>query len=195
MPLVRQLRLSVKGRNVAYLAFFGVSLLPWKGVDLAGRLLAVSGFLSVSTLLLLGSHAWSMSGEGARPGRAQTDTLLWLGSITGLLLYVMVLGRFEPDPYSLGYFRDFALLTALVAGLAWFFGKWMTAVAFMAALVFWQARLLPSPNLWDYLTDPWLVAAGIFRAGFLLWSGCVRSFHKVRSFISNLRHNNCGGPE
>ncbi len=164
MPLARRLELPARGREFVYGLAALLSLLPWQGVDLAGRLLAVSDFLSVPTLLLLALHAgWSVE-RLPRVSRPQRGALLLLAAGSGLVLYVLVLGRFAPDAYLPGYFRDMALLVAALAAVAWIAGLWLVALALLGGLAAWQGGLLESPNLWDYLTDPWLVP-------FALWWG------------------------
>jgi hypothetical protein len=61
-------------------------------------------------------------------------------------------------------FEPSGLLAALfvVAVVAWFRQFYVLLVAVLVAVSSHALALMESPNLWDYLFDPWLVVASIY---------------------------------
>lgn len=81
----------------------------------------------------------------------------WIfSSIAGLILYPMALGMGPFDPYAAGWGFSWLSVTILVATIVLAFLKNRFAVVLLLAVLAWDLRLLESPNLWDYLTDPFL---------------------------------------
>jgi hypothetical protein len=77
--------------------------------------------------------------------------------LAAILFYPLVLGLGMFDPYRLGYANLWFMLTLL--GLAvWSSLRYSTLFALCIALAVaaWGAGWYESPNLWDYLLDPWL---------------------------------------
>jgi len=140
----------------------GLGLLPLGGLDLSAQALPYTGFLSLTSLLLLTDCAGRrLAGMGLLP---TLDRRLLLGSAAalGLALYPATLGLGRWDPYGLGL-SGAALPLALggAAALAWWRGHQVAALLLLAVLWAWLLGLGESQSLWDYLIDPWLILYAI----------------------------------
>ncbi|RMG53778.1 MAG: hypothetical protein D6717_10685 [Gammaproteobacteria bacterium] len=165
MPVAKRLDLPARGREFVYFLALLLSLIPWQGVDMAGRLLGISDFLSVpSVLLMLLYAAWSVERLPRVPA-LQRAGLVLPAAAAALFLYVLTLGHFPLDVYLPGYFRDMALAVLALAAVAWMSGLWLAGLALLLATGLWMVGALESPNLWDYLVDPWLLPFALWWAG------------------------------
>ena len=135
----------------------GLALAPLGGLPLAGYVRGVTGDLSVTTLVLL--SVGFLGGVEPKERRA-LSVLVVLGA---LFLYPMALGLGSFDPYRLGFVPS-GLLAALfvVAVLAWLRQFHVLLLCILVAVSSHALELMESWNLWDYLVDPWLVAASIY---------------------------------
>ena len=135
----------------------GLALAPLGGLPLAGYVRGVTGDLSVTTLVLL---AVGFLGGVEPKERRALSVFVVLGA---LFLYPMALGLGSFDPYRLGFVPS-GLLAALfvVAVLAWLRQFHVLLLCILVAVSSHALELMESWNLWDYLVDPWLVAASIY---------------------------------
>jgi hypothetical protein len=82
-----------------------------------------------------------------------------------LFLYPLALGWGDWDAYRLGWGS-----AAMWAGLlllsvtCWVAGWRLLPLLIAAAMLSWAAQLMESTNLWDYLFDPWLAVAAVFKS-------------------------------
>ena len=142
-----------------------LAVLPFGGLSLAGYVRGITGDLSVPTLVLLaigllGGLFGRFAGIVEPKERRALSVLVVLGA---LFLYPMALGLGSFDPYRLG-FAPSGLLTALfvVAVAAWLRQFYVLLLCILVAVASHAFALMESPNLWDYLVDPWLVVASIY---------------------------------
>ena len=144
-----------------------LALLPLGGLPLAGYVRGITGDLSVTTLVLLtiGLFGGFLGSVEPRERRA-LSVLVVLGA---LFLYPMALGLGSFDPYRLGFVPS-GLLGALfvVAVLAWLRQFYVLLLCILVAVSSHALELMESPNLWDYLVDPWVVVASIYDLRSLL---------------------------
>lgn len=147
--------------------FFCLLLLAGLSVPIGGsNLIAIwrglFGGFSVSSLIVLLAVASPRFSTGMAPAPGELQRFAGLAALTGLLFYPPALGLGPVDPYAWGY-QPVSLVIA-VGGLAlaaWLAGQRWLAAALTLALVAWRLQLLASPNLWDYLIDPWLAIGGL----------------------------------
>jgi hypothetical protein len=132
--------------------------IPLWGVSLAGCVRGITGDLSIATLVLLAlALIRSLSGH-ALAGELNRRAMLKAILIAAVLFYPLALGFGMFDPYRLGYGNLWFM--AVLLGLAvWASLRYSTLFALCIALsvAAWSAGWYESPNLWDYLLDPWLV--------------------------------------
>ena len=77
------------------------------------------------------------------------------------------LGRF--DPYELGWSFSWLFVLVMITTGVLIFIKNRFGVVLVACIFAYDLRLLESPNLWDYLVDPFLVLiSGIVLGGRLI---------------------------
>jgi len=131
--------------------------IPLWGVSAAAFVRGMTGDLSITTLVLLAMallRSFSGSTVVAEHNRlALLKTIL----IAAVLFYPLALGLGMFDPYRLGY-GNLWFMTALLGLAVWSGLRYSTLLALCIALAVaaWSAGWYESPNLWDYLLDPWL---------------------------------------
>lgn len=173
LPLVKTLSLPRRA-GVLGAAIVVVSIPLW-GVSLAGFVRGMTGDLSIATLALL-ALALVRSFFGKTLVDDQ-DRLAMLRAvlIAAVLFYPPALGLGMFDPYRLGY-GNLWFMAALLGLAVWAGLRYSTLLALCIALAVaaWSAGWYESPNLWDYLFDPWLAVYALgmqFKAGLSRWRG------------------------
>jgi hypothetical protein len=173
LPRVKALPLPRRA-GVLGAAIVIVSIPLW-GVSAAGFVRGMTGDLSISTLILLAlGLARSFSGK-ALAGDQDRLAMLKAVMIAAVLFYPLALGLGMFDPYRLGY-GNLWFMTALLGLAVWSGLRYSTLLALCVALAVaaWSAGWYESPNLWDYLLDPWLAvyALGVqLKTGLSRWRG------------------------
>lgn len=158
--LLRQRRVQALAwpqRLAVLLAALLVLLVPVAGLSLAGLVRGFTGDLSILTLLFLllaGARTLSGCGLVLDDNRARAVQAI---AIAALLFYPLVLGLGPVDPYRFGYGNLWFML-ALLGFAAWAALRHsiLLALGIAVAVVAWSIGWYESPNLWDYLLDPWL---------------------------------------
>lgn len=149
MPLRK--RVAVLG------ATFIVLSVPLWGLSLAGFVRGITGDLSISSVVLLAlALIRSLSGRELVQS-ANRHSMLGAVAIVAVPFYPLALGLGAFDPYRLGY-GNLWFMAALLGFSIWSSLRYSTflAVCVALAVVAWSAGWYESPNLWDYLLDPWL---------------------------------------
>ena len=147
-----------------------VSIPIW-GLSLSGFVRGITGDLSIASLVVL-----ALALLRALSGRTlveDANRLLMLRAIAiaAVVFYPLALGFSAFDPYRLGYGNLWFMLILL--GLAiWSALRYSTFLALCIALAVaaWSAGWYESPNLWDYLLDPWLAIYAIAVQGKYWWA-------------------------
>jgi len=145
--------------------------IPLWGLSLAGFVRGITGDLSTTTLVLLAlALVRTLSG---RTLVENTNRLLMLRAIAiaAVLFYPLALGFSTFDPYRLGYGNLWFMV--LLPGLAiWSVLRYSTFFALCIALAVaaLSAGWYESPNLWDYLLDPWLAIYAIVVQAKYWWA-------------------------
>jgi len=159
--LTRQWELPVKGYAAVLLLIGALGMMPYQGVDLAGWLLALTGMLSVGSLLVLMLGILPRLGVIIDIGQDQQlgSWPLWL--ILGMVLYPAALGWFSLDAYAWGYDPLMSWICLGLSPLFWLLRQRLIGLWLSLSVLAWVMELGESTNLWDYLIDPWLVMAAI----------------------------------
>lgn len=173
LPRVKALPLPRRAGLLA--AAIVIVSIPLWGVSAAGFVRGMTGDLSISTLVLLAlASARSFSGKALADDQdrlAMLTTIL----IAAVLFYPLALGLGMFDPYRLGY-GNLWFLAALLGLAVWAGLRYSTLLALCIALAVaaWSAGWYESPNLWDYLLDPWLAIYALvvqLKTGLSRWRG------------------------
>jgi hypothetical protein len=165
--------LPMPRRAAALLIALIVLSVPLWGVSLAGFVRGITGDLSVPTLILLAlALLRSLSGLVV-PEAANRHLALQALALMAVLFYPLALGLSNFDPYRLGY-ANLWFMAALLGLALWSSWRYSTffALCIAAAVGTWSVSWYESPNLWDYLLDPWLAVYAIatqFRYWFARW--------------------------
>ncbi len=159
--------LSRKGLGaLAVLVFAVVVAVPLGGATLAEYLRGIWGDISVTTWVLLAAATTERLSDRPLLTSSAKAEILALVVVFAAFLYPMALGLSAFDPYAAG-FRPLIMALLLFAYTAWAWHRGSDAAwILLAAVLAFDARLMESSNLWDYLVDP-LVAAYALGAG--LW--------------------------
>lgn len=153
--------------------------IPLWGVSPAGFVRGMTGDLSISTLVLLAlALVRSLSGH-ALAGESNRHAMIGAIAITAILFYPLALGIGMFDPYRLGYGNPW-FMAALLGLAVWCSLRYSTLLALCTALAVaaWSCSWYESPNLWDYLLDPWLAIYAIAVQGknwLARWKGRERA--------------------
>jgi hypothetical protein len=169
VPRVRALPLLQKvGVLAAAVMVFSIPL--W-GLSLAGLLRGITGDLSISTVILLAlALVHSLSSRALVEEKNRSATLRAI-LIAAIIFYPLALGLGMFDPYRLGYGNLWFML-ALLGLAAWSSLRYSTlfALCVASAVATWSTGWYESPNLWDYLLDPWLTVYAIVAQGKYWWA-------------------------
>ncbi len=171
MPWLRAF--SVPRRAALLAASVIVISIPLWGLSLAGFARGITGDLSIASLLLLMlALVRSLSGC-VLVEQVNRRLMLRAVAITAVVFYPFALGLSTLDPYRLGYGNLWFMV--LLLGLAvWSSLRYSTFLALCIALAVaaWSTGWYESPNLWDYLLDPWLAVYALAvqgKYGWMLW--------------------------
>lgn len=140
---------------------------PLHETDFSGFILAHSGTLSVPLLILLALEllvAWGLA-QPHCPRNRRNANVFWV--MCGIFVYPSAMGFIAADAYAIGYLKSMAWSVLALSGIALICRQKILALCLAAAVLVHQLNLLESPNLWDYLIDPWLCLAAAFQ---LVWS-------------------------
>lgn len=140
-----------------------LSMLEYQQVDLAGWLLAWTGTLSIATLMALALGVLPGLGIAMPISKLERVVahLFWLG--LGVMLFPAALGFGSYDFYVLGYDQEMAWAAVLLSLVFWAAKQRILAIWLVLSVLTWRLQLAESPNLWDYLVDPWImIGSGIW---------------------------------
>ena len=143
-----------------------LGILPVGQTDVSGFALAHMGTFSASMLVLLAFQSLANAGcvEALRAPVLRDMNLFWL--ILGMILYPAALGLLHIDTYSFGYGNAMSWCMLTISSLAVVGRHQMLGLCLALAVLADLLRLTESPNLWDYLIDPWLWMAAVIELVF-----------------------------
>lgn len=169
-----------KQRMALCAASLVIILIPLRWIPLGRWIVGWNANFSIPLTALLLSRVWEQL-RGARLLDRREALAAWVfGLASGLALYPMALGLGGFDPYELG--RGFSWLFVLLVALtiALLRARNRFGIVLVVTILVYDLGLLESPNLWDYLVDPFyaLAAAGVLvhrlvRA--MIWRGDRRT--------------------
>ena len=145
--------------------------IPLWGLSLAGFVRGITGDLSIATLVLLALALLRTLSGCALIEEANRLLMLRAIAIAAVLFYPFALGFSTFDPYRLGY-GNLWFMAGLLGLAVWSGLRYSTFLALCIALAVaaWSADWYESPNLWDYLLDPWLAIYAIVVQGKYWWA-------------------------
>lgn len=151
-------KLSKQSAYPAAALLFALSFFSYSGDSINLYVRGIFNDLSISTLILLSYYC-------IRPeaNKNQTLPVFFLIAITGLLFYPAALGLGAIDPYQWGFINKdhglfppllFLVLLAVLMVFALLKNYSLLLLSLVLSTLAYQAGLLESRNLWDYLLDP-----------------------------------------
>jgi len=155
----RKFDIPEKGIASALLLIAVLGITPYQGVDLSGWVLALTGMLGTGSLMMLVLGILPKIGidTGLEHERHSGSWPLWL--MLGLGLYPASLGWGNYDPYVWGYDPLMSWVCLGLSPIFWLLRQRLIGLWLSLSVLAWTLELAESPNLWDYLIDPWLVIA------------------------------------
>jgi len=159
-------RANTKGRWLVGLCFLvlwiplGVAQLP-----VAAYLRGITSDFSVSLIVLAALNLSSRLLRVKLFDRREYQAVFYGVAAAALFLYPSALGWGNWDAYRPGW--GSAGMWAglfLVCVVSWVAGLRLPALLIALAMASWTAQMMESTNLWDYLLDPWLGIAAIFKS-------------------------------
>jgi hypothetical protein len=155
-----------------------IVVIPLGGLPLARWLTGINANFSIPVTALVFSKVWE-NGSGMRLlDRKAFLSSCMFGLTAGLALYPMALGLSRFDPYEFGWSFSWLFVLLMVATVILLSMKNRFGVVLVACILAYDLQLLESPNLWDYLVDPF----------FALISGVVLAAQFIRKI--GIRKNN-----
>lgn len=188
LPLLLAGRRSVPVRVVLVLLSILVGFLPIGNTDLAGLIVAHTEILSVSSIVTLiylfrkyfaGEQKTKQGGKPPKFGQilesdqAEVYLCLTMFFVAGMILYASALGFMAFDVYAAGFDHQFAWVVLAVAVVFGVKGYWLPAFCLVFAVIGFGCRIAGSPNVWNYMVDPWLVLMCGVRIFAYLWHRIV----------------------
>ena len=159
-------RVNTKGRWLVGICFVvmwipvGVAHLP-----VAAYVRGVTSDLSVSLVVVVTLNLFSRLFSLKLFDRRERQAVFYVVAATALFLYPLALGWGDWDAYRLGW--GSAAMWAgllLVCVVCWVAKLRLLPLLIGLVIASWTANLMESTNLWDYLFDPWLATAAIFKS-------------------------------
>ena len=159
-------RANARGRWLVGICFM-VMWIPVGAAHLpvAAYLRGVTSDFSVSLVVLAALDLFSRLFGLKLFDRREWQAVFYMVAATALFLYPLALGWGDWDAYRPGWGSAgmwagllFLCLVCWVAGLR------LLPLLIGVAMLSWTARVMESTNLWDYLFDPWLAIAAIFKS-------------------------------
>ena len=158
---------NAKGRWLVGICFVmmwipvGAAHLP-----VAAYLRGVTSDFSVTLVVLAALNLFSRLFSLKLFDRRECQAVFYVVAATALFLYPLALGWGDWDAYRPGWGSAgmWAGLLFLCLG-CWVAGLRLLPLLIGVAMLSWTARVMESTNLWDYLIDPWIATAVIFKSG------------------------------
>ena len=172
-------RVNVKGRWLVGICFL-VMWVPLGAAQLpvAAYLRGVTSDFSVSLVVLAALNLLSRLSGLKLFDRRECQTVFYAVAATALFLYPLALGWGDWDAYRPGWgSAEMWAVLLLVCVACWVAGLRLLPLLTALAIASWTAQLMESTNLWDYLFDPWLAVAAIFKT---LVTGATQLRHFLR---------------
>ena len=121
--------------------------------------------------------------------RRERLALYGLISVAALFLYPPAMGWGDWDSYRSGW-GSWGVWTALLllSLFSWVMGLRLLPLLIALSLVAWNAGLMESTNLWDYLLDPWLAGVALFQCLNSSAQSLLRLFRRSGSSAGKIEH-------
>jgi hypothetical protein len=158
-----------------------IAFVPISGLSLADYILSINPNFSIGSLALIVVLLWpKFTGKPLLSDKNLFMFSLW-NVLLSLILFSSYLGLIPCDIYASGYhFSLWFIIIAVITLLSvWFVNP--LSVIFVAYIVAFDLKLLPSINFFDYLTDGFLLLMSLGFLIFLAASSRLRHGHVAPS--------------
>ena len=145
-------------------ATLALVLLPCRSLPLGRWVAGCNANFSIPLTLWVGLNLLERLSGRRILRRSETAGFWRFGLAAGLFLFPLALGLTPLDSYSLGWKPGGLLTVMVVLTIALLAAGNRFAIWIMLSLLACNLRLLESPNLWDYLVDPFYFIASLVMA-------------------------------
>ena len=134
-------------------------------LPVAAYLRGVTSDFSVSLVVMAALSLLSRLFYPKLFNRRDFQAVFYVVAATALFLYPLALGWGDWDAYRCGW-GSAGMWAGLffVCVVSWVAGFRLLPLLISLAMASWTVQLMESTNLWDYLLDPWLATAAIFKS-------------------------------
>jgi len=140
-----------------------IVVIPVGGFPLGRWLISINANFSIPLTALVFSKVWENASLIKLLDRKAFLSSCIFGLTAGLALYPMALGLGRFDPYKFGWSFSLLFVLLMVITVILVFVKNRFGIVLVACILSYDLGLLESPNLWDYLVDPFfaLISGGM----------------------------------
>jgi len=133
-----------------------VTFYPFTGLSLAEYFLSLNPSYSLGSLALMVIVLWPrFTAKPLLSDRHLFEFCLWNVSVS-LVVYLSSLGFVAYDAYALGYHFSFWFLPMALITVLLIWRNHPLSYIFLAYILFFNLKVLPSNNFFDYITDGFL---------------------------------------
>lgn len=160
--------------------------MPVGSLPLARWLISINANFSLPLTAILFGRVWkNATGGGGLFARSDLLAAWIFGLAAGLLLYPMAMGLGNFDPYEFGWGFSLLFVILLVITIVLLFFGNRFGVVLVACILAYDLHLLESPNLWDYLCDPFFTITSAIALGNRLLQDRFGKHSKSKTFLLN----------
>lgn len=150
-----------------------IVFIPLGGLPLARWLYGINANFSIPLTALVFSKVWESASHIRLLDRKALLSSCIFGLTAGLALYPMALGLGTFDPYRFGWSFSWLFVLLTVITIVLLFTKNVFGIILLACILGYDLQVLESPNLWDYLVDPFLaLTSGVVLGHWLIRKIC-----------------------
>lgn len=136
-----------------------IVLVPPAWIPLGRWIVGVNANFSIPLTAILFARVWENLTGGKLFDRRETLAAWLFGLAAGVVLYPMALGLGGFDPYVLGWEFSWLSVLVLAVTIALLYTRNRFGMVLVVSVLAYDLGLLESPNLWDYLVDPFYAVA------------------------------------
>jgi hypothetical protein len=134
-----------------------IIIIPLGGIPLARRLVTLDANFSIPFTAILFAKVWENAWAKVLFDKKALLSFWVFGAVMGVILYPMAMGLGPFDPYTLGWGFSPLFIFLMVLTIFLLYKKNRPGIVLMLCILSYNLQLLESPNLWDYLVDPFYV--------------------------------------
>lgn len=138
-----------------------IIIIPLGGIPLARWAITLNANFSIPFTAILFGKVWEKAWGKVLFNKKALLSFWVFGAAMGVVLYPMALGLGPFDPYALGWGFSPLFIFLMVLTIFLLYKRNRLGIVLMLCILSYNLQLLESPNLWDYLVDPFYVIVSL----------------------------------